>query len=463
VVLIIGLVDALWITPNKVIARVDDQEITVKEYQLQTRYYRWMLMNEYVQINQMLPYYQYFGDPAMQEQQMARAQSISDTLNQPELLAPEVLNTMIDEIIIQKKAAELNITVDEDAIELSLQEGFGYFANGTATPQIEAGAVEYPTLSAEQAQLVTATPNPTEQSATQQASATEIAATKIAEEEAAGTETEPTATLTPVPEEATAEEQTDEGTAPTATIEPTATPYTFELYEDNYAKYLDLVGLAKISEAKFREIQQMNQIRSLVFDAVTADVPTTEEQVWARHILTNDETVATSVYGMLQSGEMSFDQLARMFSSDGSAENGGDLGWFGRGMMVPEFEDAAFGLTEVGQFTEPVESQFGFHIIQLLGRGEVALSQDEIDAKKSNFFTDWLAEQRASLEADGLITIDENLRDRYAPSEPSFNDPVIFETLFGLTQKDSRQTAAANQTEQAIIALTPSVTPAPSE
>ncbi|NSW52000.1 MAG: peptidylprolyl isomerase [Anaerolineae bacterium] len=459
-VLIIGLVDALWVTPNKVIARVGDEEITVKEFQTQSRYYRWNLLNEYVQINQLLGIYQMIGDTNTYETQLQRAQNITMVLDQPELLAPETLNLMIEDIIIKNKAAELGITIEDDELAESLQESFGFFPDGTPTPKATV-VVNYPTLSAEQGFLVTATPNITEIAATQQAVATEFAMTQAAGEEESEAESTPTPTAeplnTPTPADSSDENQESlEAEVPTPV--PTATVYTIEVYEDNYEKYLDTIWLAKIDEDAFLENQRMSQLRTKVFEAITADIPTTEEQVWARHILTNDITVAESVLGTLESGEMSFDQLARMFSSDSSAESGGDLGWFGRGIMVAEFEEAAFSLTEIGQISDIVETQFGYHVIQLLGRDEVTYSEQDLNTKKQNFFTNWLTEQRNSMVEQGLLLIDEQLRDRHAPSQPSFNDPAVFEALFGISQRDSRRTSAAYETEQAGFALTPSAT-----
>jgi peptidyl-prolyl cis-trans isomerase C len=63
---------------------------------------------------------------------------------------------------------------------------------------------------------------------------------------------------------------------------------------------------------------------------------------------------------------VSFEELALEHSIDPSAQqNGGDLGFFGRGQMVPEFEEAAFALNEPGEISEPVRSNFGWHIILL--------------------------------------------------------------------------------------------------
>lgn len=82
------------------------------------------------------------------------------------------------------------------------------------------------------------------------------------------------------------------------------------------------------------------------------------------HILVEKESVAKEVLGKLAAGE-SFARLAEQYSIDGSRKHGGDLGWFGHGMMVKPFEDAAFAL-EKGQVSGLVKTQFGYHIIKRL-------------------------------------------------------------------------------------------------
>lgn len=88
-----------------------------------------------------------------------------------------------------------------------------------------------------------------------------------------------------------------------------------------------------------------------------------EQQVHARHILVETKEAAEKIIAELKSGA-SFEELAKQ-SKDPSGENGGDLGFFGPGQMVPPFEAAAFAL-EPGQITEqPVQSEFGWHVIKV--------------------------------------------------------------------------------------------------
>ena len=92
---------------------------------------------------------------------------------------------------------------------------------------------------------------------------------------------------------------------------------------------------------------------------------TQPERVRASHILVSDDVILKKVQEELKAGK-SFDVLAKEFSIDpGSAANGGDLGEFPKGVMVPEFEKTAFELKNPGDISEPVKSQFGWHIIKL--------------------------------------------------------------------------------------------------
>jgi peptidyl-prolyl cis-trans isomerase C len=103
-----------------------------------------------------------------------------------------------------------------------------------------------------------------------------------------------------------------------------------------------------------------------LFDDTLKSLPP-EEEVNARHILVEEETQAKAVAERLKKGE-DFAKVAAELSKDpGSGKEGGSLGWFSKERMVPEFAEAAFKL-EKGQVSEPVKSQFGWHVIKLEDR-----------------------------------------------------------------------------------------------
>ena len=87
------------------------------------------------------------------------------------------------------------------------------------------------------------------------------------------------------------------------------------------------------------------------------------KSVNASHILVKNEKDANSIMARLEKGEV-FEDLAKRFSKCPSKSKGGNLGWFGRGDMVPEFENACFNGTK-GQVVGPVKTEFGYHIIKI--------------------------------------------------------------------------------------------------
>lgn len=83
------------------------------------------------------------------------------------------------------------------------------------------------------------------------------------------------------------------------------------------------------------------------------------------------------IQAQVQADPTKFAELATEYSEDGSAVNGGDLDWFGRGVMVPEFEEAVFALTEPNQVSDIVQTQFGYHLIQLIERKDATDTEEE--------------------------------------------------------------------------------------
>ncbi len=91
------------------------------------------------------------------------------------------------------------------------------------------------------------------------------------------------------------------------------------------------------------------------------------ETVNASHILVDSEEKANELLAAIEAGEISFEDAAREHSSCPSAAEGGSLGDFGRGQMVPEFDEACFDMA-IGEVRGPVQTQFGYHLIRLNGK-----------------------------------------------------------------------------------------------
>ena len=383
--LVYGWLDIKYFQAQRPVAKVGDAEILLKDFEPRVRLQRQQLLSQFNLYSQ----YAQFGMDVN-----AQLQQIESNLNQPTLVGQTVLDQMINEELIRQEAAKRGITVDETELNEAVQGAFSYFPNGTPSPTTTPTQVTLPDAPAEAFTVVTKTPPPT---ATLPPTAT--------------AESAPTATVTVAPS------ATPTATAgPTSTPEPTATPYTLEGFQSELDDANQ--GMVKLGfdEGIFRKFFEAQLLETKLKEEISAKVAPTQTQVWARHILVADEQAAKDIIVRLQNGE-DFATLAKELSTDtGSGANGGDLGWFGSGAMVPEFEDAAFALKNPGDITtEPVKSDFGFHIIQLIAKQERPLTADQYEAAKQKAFSDWLT---AAKEEYGVETFD--IWQSRVPSEPNF-------------------------------------------
>ncbi len=144
-------------------------------------------------------------------------------------------------------------------------------------------------------------------------------------------------------------------------------------YQDE-AAYLDEVDVVKANLLKSYGIRKFLEEVTFEKAAVQAYYTANQAQftepatVRASHILVADEDKLAEVKAALDSGS-EFAEVAKTYSTCPSKEKGGDLGFFGKGQMVPEFEQAAFAMA-VGDVSEPVKTQFGYHIIKLADKKE---------------------------------------------------------------------------------------------
>ncbi len=141
----------------------------------------------------------------------------------------------------------------------------------------------------------------------------------------------------------------------------------------NYAVGKVLAGI-RVTEEECRKFYDDNPAEFTAAPTVNAS-----------HILVATEAEALEILGRIRAGEISFADAAQKHSTCPSGKEGGCLGDFGRGQMVPEFDAACFSM-EVGELRGPVQTQFGYHLIQLNSKGEsskVSFEEikDQIEAK----------------------------------------------------------------------------------
>lgn len=324
------------IIPNQVVASVDGTSITVREFRQEYLLERNRLL---LQLNQI-------QDSGIDLQQLAQQEPYSTWINEvnvPDQLGLRVLNDMIDDRLLALEASSRNVNVNDVAVQEAVEEYFGFDPTAVALIGAEPTATLEPTIT--RTPYVSPTPTSTP---------------------------EPTATPDP---EATAE--TESATAvdePAVTPQPTVVEPTlsadevrqnFVDAERDYRAYFDRSGVA---DETLNALFERNALETLLANAL---IPDEAGLLYAdvRHILVDDEAIALAAAEALNDGE-SFAALARAISTDpGSGARGGELGEAYVGNYVPEFRQA-IETAEVGALVGPVQSEFGFHILQVRSKEE---------------------------------------------------------------------------------------------
>jgi len=337
VLLVVGSYQEYIAKPRAPVAMVGEAPIRTDIYQKMVRYFRSNLRNQLAalqgQLDGLDP-----NDPSSEfivQYYQQQVEQLQNQLVDTETLGLQVLDDLIDDELIRQEASRRGIAVTSEEVQLEIETQFGYESDPpTPTPT--------PIITATQA-------------------------------------------ITPT---------------------PTVTPLSLDRFQEMYATTLEALSeRAGLSEADFRDIFETMLFREKLQEAMGQEVPTIADQVHARQIQVTgeeqaqaimplldeniDETSATDAIRVLLAeteevkteeeiraekdpqelltqlteSEDSFIFLAQNFSLDtGSKDSGGDLGWFSRDQMVPEFEETAFS-TPAGESGGPVETQFGWHVI----------------------------------------------------------------------------------------------------
>ncbi len=391
VVLIYGVLDQTLLKNRKPVAKVGDTVIRAEDFIKMVKLERQQMNGQAYQYE---TYKQFF---AFDEQNVAyfdsMIQQIQSQMANPESIGATVLTKMIDNTVIGFYADENGINVSDQEVQEALQKDFGYFPNGTPTPENTPTPYSTATLSATQYALVTATPT----------------AEPAEESEESNTETPPEG-------EVVEPDVTDE-TEATATIVPSPTPYTEDLFQENYKSFVQNFEKIGMNEDDILNLYREQLTSQKVYEQITADVPTEEEEVWARHILVPTKEEALDVLTRLKNGEDWATVAAEVSTDPGSKDKGGDLGWFGKNMMVPEFEEAAFNL-KVGEISEPIETVHGFHIIQVLGKEVRPIESNRLEQLKQIAFSEWLTKQKEKYTIEQY----DDVWTKIVPNTPVFGD-----------------------------------------
>lgn len=146
------------------------------------------------------------------------------------------------------------------------------------------------------------------------------------------------------------------------------------IQDDESASFRNQVGFIVLQEkAQFEGIEVSDEDVEEKFEEMKEN---DEHEIKASHILVEDQEEAEDIKKELDE-DGDFAELAKEHSIDGSAENGGDLGFFTKEGMVPEFSDVAFTL-DVDEISDPVESEHGYHIIKVTEIADLEEMQDDI-------------------------------------------------------------------------------------
>ena len=383
VIVAAALINEQVIIPNQVVATVEGHNISVSEFQKRVRLERVLRIQR---LTNFINTYRSFGFPDDQiAQQLTQQDPFKTWYNElqiPDQMGLTVVNDMVEDQLIRDAAAEKGVTVTQDEINDQINQFFGYdpTAIAAAKSTAEVTATVEPTL----------TPTPF------------VSPTPA-----------PTSTITPTPEFTLTPTATAVATLPPQpTLSSTEQADQFQTSKADF--YTQLRTDTGMSDSEIDAYFEQLALRQALRDSVTTDITETGTFVDARHILVATEEEAQDILAALEAGE-SFADLAKTASTDtGSGAKGGELDWGPIAQYVKPFADAVKD-AEIGAIIGPVQSEFGYHIIQVRAREERELTSDQLNQAKESEFSSWLDDLKTAKQD---VTQVNSIWADHVPSDP---------------------------------------------
>jgi hypothetical protein len=393
------------IRPNQVVASVEGQNVTLSQFQKRVRFERFVRSQQLEGIIQQFSQFMDLNELYGQLQQTPPYSTWISNFQVPDQMGLEVVDLLVDDQMIRRAATERGLTATTEQIDeqerLFVRNLAGaefdpslYEATAEATSESTPTATPSPTTTPTPYVSPTPSPVPTA-TATPAATATLVAT--------------PTATFTPLP-----------------TLTPSATPGLDEArntYNQSRDQLFRAIRLSTgMNDGDLRAYFETLALRELLQESVSTDITDIGTFASVRHILVATEEEALDVIAAINNGE-SFADLARAVSTDtGSGAQGGELGWAPVTNYVKPFQDAVVA-AEIGAISAPVQSEFGYHIIQVRAREERELDETQLDSARANAYGTWFEEYTTTNE--GLVVRNSNWTGN-VPTDPATRfDPQI--------------------------------------
>jgi parvulin-like peptidyl-prolyl isomerase len=352
-----------YVEARKPIATVNGEVITIRDFKARVRLLQMSVLNEYQYAQTLLQIYA--SDATMSSYYQQRIQQLEEELGNPLLQGQRAMEGLVTQNLVRQEANARGIYVTRAEVdEAAAMSDFNYYINGTPTPQ------------------PTATTDPAAQATTTAGAAPQEA-----------DDATPTSSPTPW---------------------PTATAYTEEAFQANYAEQMEFFADLDITEADYLSLTEARLYAEKLTDDLRQGLPEEEDMVFIRHILLATPEEGDIVLERLDAGE-AWEDIAVVMSLDGmTSDSGGYLGWLTYGDLMSaygeEFADLSFE-AEIEEVIGPLETVYGWHMLQVVMHEVRELTESDVNRVVQFRFEELLS----TLEEQGDIEIDENWQE-YIPS-----------------------------------------------